>query len=510
MISNNDGAAIAKKRELDTLEDEIRRRHCLPHLYAFPLYEWQLNFLKSRHKFTVLCAPNQIGKSAIQIIKCIRWATEPKLWPKLWKSSPTHFWYFYPDSDLATEEFNLKWIKKFLPRDEYKDHPQYGWTETYGDKRKIYCITFNTGVVVYFKTYTQKVDKLQGSTLYASFGDEEMPMTHYDEVLMRLEHEDGYFHLVYTSTLDEPFWADVVNEGTLDDEDAYVQQVELKDCLKYVNSDKPTPWTQEKIDARTNRLSSQDEVDRRVHGKAGVSISGIKYDGFNRVRNYIPGHKLPKDWLVFSGVDIGAGGKSHKSAIAFIGVAPDYKQGRIFFTWREDFKRTTAGDVLVEYRKFKYVDLKVLPVMQSYDWAAADFGTMAQRSNEAFTPADKSQQRGEDLLNTLFKTGMLKIYHGYDSHKLVEELEKLKKDTKKSNAKDDLIDAVRFAVARVPWDYETLIGKEEKVEEDPYEGMTDRERSYEQMKRGDTTDIGPLIDEYDEANYLYGVANDEF
>lgn len=114
-----------------------------------------------------LCANNQGGKSSVQIIKAIIWATDKSLWPGLWRITPNMFWYLYPDFNTANVEFETKW-KKYLPKNEYKDHPVYGWTEKYY-QGKIHSITFNSGVIIYFRTYNQDVQNIQASTVFACF-----------------------------------------------------------------------------------------------------------------------------------------------------------------------------------------------------------------------------------------------------------------------------------------------------------------------------------------------------
>jgi len=68
--------------------------------------------------------------SSIQIRKCIDIATNPELWHSMWPEAAaanSHFkpviWYLYPNQDNVKEEFEEKWIKEFMPRGEYTDHP---------------------------------------------------------------------------------------------------------------------------------------------------------------------------------------------------------------------------------------------------------------------------------------------------------------------------------------------------------------------------------------------------
>lgn len=117
-----------------------------------------------------LCTRNYLvtHNSSTQIRKCINWATNPKLWPKIWDSKPNTFWYLYPSKEVATIEVLQKWVKEFLPKDEFKEHSQYGWDLEKRD-RWVWAIHFKTGVSVFFKTYRQDPQMLQAGTAWAIF-----------------------------------------------------------------------------------------------------------------------------------------------------------------------------------------------------------------------------------------------------------------------------------------------------------------------------------------------------
>ena len=119
------------KTMVELLEKKQTIQDMLPHLYGTDWYNWSLKFFHAKDRYMCLNAANQIGKSSTQIRKAIHWATETKLWPKLWKKKPTQFWYFYPDSDVATIEFNEKWVKEWLPRGEMQEHAKFGWRAIY-------------------------------------------------------------------------------------------------------------------------------------------------------------------------------------------------------------------------------------------------------------------------------------------------------------------------------------------------------------------------------------------
>ncbi len=117
------------------------------------------------------------------------------------------------------------------------------------------------------------------------------------------------------------------------------------------------------------------------------------------------------------------------------------------------------------------------PVQRVYDHQARDFYLVSSNAGLPFTPADKSRTSGENMMNTLFKLGMLVIMDG-DSElsKLVVELTSLKVDTPKTRARDDFYDALRYALMGVPWDFAGVAGE---IYE-PIEGDKD-ERSEEQI-----------------------------
>jgi phage terminase large subunit-like protein len=95
-------------------------------------------------------------------------------------------------------------VELFLPRGKFKDDPVYGWKE---EKKQgdIVAIHFNSGVHIFFKTYSQNAEDLQSGTCDAIFCDEELPEELY-ELIARLNATDGYIHMVFTATLGQDFW----------------------------------------------------------------------------------------------------------------------------------------------------------------------------------------------------------------------------------------------------------------------------------------------------------------
>lgn len=446
---------------LALLEADRARKKLLPHLFGFPWYKWSWEFFTSRERECYLCAGNQLSKSSTQIRRVIHWATEPSLWPELWptaSSTPNLMWYLYPNKDVADEEWNLKW-SQFMPQGAMKDDPQYGW-RSYKKDGKIYKIVFNTGMTIIFKTYSQNVHDLQTGTVYAIACDEELPVSLLSELVARLNATLGYFPMAFTATLGQDYWRRVI-EGEGEEEErvhAKKWQVSIYECQTYITGE-PSPWTKEKIEAAERSCKDEAERQRRLHGKFVIS-GGLKISTFNRAKNLYRYSEqfetgVPPNWFVYAGVDIGSGGeKGHPAAIAFIAVSPCMRMGRLVKAWRGDGIVTTAADILEKYLEMEQ-GLKVS--LKTYDWQCKDFFNIASRKGIAFTPAEKNREAGFDKFNTLLKAGMLKFnIECPEQQKLVTEILTLQEHTNKRDAKDDLIDAVRYALMPINWDFTVL------------------------------------------------------
>jgi hypothetical protein len=393
------------------------------------------------------------------------------------------FWYLYPTLEVATVEFHEKWVKEFLPKGEFKNHPKYGWTEEYRAK-KIHCIRFNSGVTVYFRSYAQDSEDLQTASLFAIFCDEELPIELYPELNARISAASirGYWHMCFTATIGQEQWRLTMEErGTKHElfKKAFKLQVSLYDCKKYMDG-KPSPWTDEIIQETVDACATDAEVQRRVWGKF-VLDEGLMFSSFSKKGNVTKSHALPKNWTIWTGIDYGSGGKTgHPASIVFLGVSPDFTQGRVFKAWRGDKIETTAGDILDQYTRMKG---KMKPVGEFYDHQHRDLYTVAQRRKPAIPlqKAEKGQDVGISTMNTLFKLEMLKIYEDdqdTEIPKLVQELMAVRTETPKPKRKDDLCDALRFAVAKVPWNYAAK--KAKKVVDDS--NLTEREREWNRQK----------------------------
>jgi phage terminase large subunit-like protein len=466
---------MEKKQELEARRLEFKNG--LPHLFGFPWYSWAKAFFDSINKMNLLVAANQISKSSTQIRKCIHWATETKLWPRLWPTVPRIFWYLYPSKEVATVEFEKKWVPEFLPQGVFKDDPKYGWDVEYQGKF-IHCIHFRSGVTVYFRTYAQDISSLQSQTVAALFADEELPEDIYNEINMRLAACDGYFHMVFTATLNQEMWRRAM-EGVGDAElfpDAFKQTVSMYDCLTYLDGT-PGHFTEARIKRIEATCQSDTEVQRRVHGKF-VTELGRKYASFNPAKHYVKPFPIPFDWKTYEGVDVGSGGQNHPGALCFIAVRPDCQKGYVFHGRRVDGVITTAGDILDAHNALlNELPARHRPTLKCADPRAKDFHTLAERAGEPFQRAETSHEFGEATVNTLFKSDMLYLFDTPEIRKLGSELVGLQKSTPKEKAKDDFCDGLRYASMLVPWDWSAVKSRPEDDEQGEDDGLAQRKKT---------------------------------
>lgn len=504
-VSQRQAEILAKRQEIID---------CLPHLHRFKWYQWAHDFFHSMNRMNLLCAANQVSKSSTQIRKCIEWAGNTTLWPKLWKEPPRQFWYLYPTKEAVKMEFETKWVPEFMPRGKYEaEHPTYGW-KPIKDHGDLAGIRFNSGINVYFRTYSQDVQHLQTGTVNAIFCDEELPEGLYDELNMRLAAVDGYFHMVFTATLNQLFWKMAI-EGKGDNEkwpEAFKQQITMYDCQVYMDGS-PGAYSEAKIQRIIASCKSETEVQRRVFGRF-VTEQGRKYPQFEGTRHYIKPFDVSSHWKRYSAVDIGSGGEGHPPAIIFVAVRPDNRYGVVYRGWiGNDGRNYTNGDIYQKYCELRGSD----PILeQRYDQQARDFRTITDRAGESFLGSDKRHDRGEDVVNTLFKNDMLFIFDIPDLQALGHELSQLMLDTPKKKAKDDYCDALRYCVVTIPWDWECLVGKKSETEKeiDMSRPLTDDERValelaerrglfVDELRPSGDTGWGELVAELEEWNDRY-------
>lgn len=355
--------------------------------------------------------------------------------------------------------------------------------------------------------------------------DEEMPLEFYDELMFRLTATSGIFTSGFTPTLNQLFWKQAM-EGNKVLPRALKLTVSMYDCLKYEDGSPSRVMTLDKIREAESKCKNDTEKQRRIWGRF-ITEEGRTYYAFDFDKHVVPPKKIDK-WYIYAAVDYGSGKdpnvepgkkkKNHPAAIVYLAVRHDYKKGAVYRSWRGDNVKTTAGDVFN-----KYVELsKDVQVTQAcYDAAAVDFGTIATRSGVSFVKADKQRDTGEDLVNTLFKHGMLEIFDDDpENMKLAGELLHIMISNQAGDAKkdDDLADALRYACKLVPWDLSVInekIKEELEAKDEPPRPMTEQEFQAMQIKLRRGEDIGgpqpdtaegwsELESEFDHWNSEYG------
>lgn len=461
-----------------SLKAELRSR--LPHRYLFKHYSWSETFYNNvTHKVQFLKGCNQASKSSTCIRKAIEWATNTKLWPELWPTTielgakPNLFWYLYPDAKSTAAEVATKWMQ-FLPKFEWDEHPQYGWrfmpkSLTGG----LTVIEFRTGIQIWFRYYSQDVQHLQSSSVFAIFCDEEIPPELTPELMARTNAVNGYFHMVWTPTTNHEHWR-LTMEPKAEEvpispyPQAWKRNFTLYDCVKYADGTQ-SPWTLERIKQTEAKYGTWEEVQRRVHGRCITMHSERTVPTFSSGKHIIPPFQLPRNWLIYAAIDHGKGVRlqkrgnvyhnavkiNGKASVVFLAVSPDYSHGVVFKSWRGDGVETEANDTLSKYVEMK-ADLNVTEAC--YDGAAYDLGTIAKRANIPLTTAKKDKGKGYQIMRSLFSAGMLHIFGQDDENgKLAVELENLLNID--SEQPDDMVDALRYVVMMIPWDFTKISDK---------------------------------------------------
>lgn len=440
------------------LSEEEKRKY-LPHLHAFPLYKWSHDFIESDNKNQFLCAANQISKSSSLIRKAIHWATETDLWPKLWKHKPTTFWYLYPSKDMATTEFSEKWVKLFLPKKELKLHPKYGWEEKF-QYGTIHHIEFNSGITLYFKSYEQSVTALQGTSVDFIGCDEECPVKYFPEINARRFATNGYFCNVFTATLGQKFWYDTIERVGHSDErfkSAFKRQVSMYDCLKYYKSKEKTPWTKKRIEEVIESCENESEVQRRVFGRF-ILDRNILYGSFDKAVNFVD--KLP-DLLTHERYLSVYIGKENMTGIVQFAVNPERTE-----VYLENYfqKVMNPVDLFLDVRILK----KNKEVLGQYiNESANDFIEISASAGEGFIPTKLSVDGTEKLVNSLFRTGSLKILSTLPSKdSLLFQLESMKlKDVSTDYDGFEILGALSTGLDNLRFNFKRIIdGREKEVE----------------------------------------------
>ncbi len=340
----------------------------------------------------------------------------------------------------------------------------------------------------------------------------------YPELVFRLADTDGHYHMVFTATRGQLMWLRAM-EGQGDEElfpDAHKTQVSMFDCQTFMDGT-PGRYSIAKIKEIIASCQNQTEVMRRVYGKF-VRESGRVYHQFDPLTAFMVPRPIPHSWNIYSAIDNGSGADSgHPAAYSFIAVRPDNREAWVFGGWRGDGIETAAGDVV---GRWDVAREGRQPVVTAYDWSAKDLETIARRQGITLTKAEKSHDTGENIVNTLFRYGMLKIFDTPELRKLGSECLTVMHETPKRKRLDDLSDTVRYAVCEIPWDWTAIQGKEseEDVAKKKEERLwTDAEqaREDERTRRGEARGRPPdeaeapgwdesLAREIDELNEQYG------
>jgi hypothetical protein len=466
--------ARLKLQKLEQLEREAEVRRKLPHRYMHKFYPWAREFFDDwKHRKQVLNAANQLGKSSTCIKKLIECAISPETWRERWPElpagqKPAQWWYLYPTREICHLEFEEKW-RPLLPKYP-EDHPQYGWKYT-KQKADGGCISFNTGINIYFKAYAQGATNLQGSSVYVCACDEEVVVDVLPELQMRVNATNGYMFFVFTATLGQDFWRRVVEERSKWP-DARVWQIGLYDSQKYEDGT-PSAWTDAKIRATIDACANEAQVQNRVHGKFVVEEeAGRRVPTFDPDLHLIPYRRLEAgDYFYYAGLDYGSGSRSgHPSAITITAIHKSMRHGYITHHWRGDDIETTCEDVI---RKF--VDMRASCanfVTGRYDFSARDMGTIAARMGMPLEQAMKSVESGANVVSVLFKRNALLLMTPNeqsrrdgipDDHmqqaKLSSEMVKLRVGANKRThhtENDDSYDSARYCIVSMPWAFDQL------------------------------------------------------
>jgi len=314
--------------------------------------------------------------------------------------------------------------------------------------------------------------------------------------MFRVAATKGYFSMVFTATKGQELWRRAMEPREGEEEalpTAWKRTVSAYDCLEYVDGRK-SPISLEWIAHMRSLCKNDTEVQKRIYGRF-IKAEGRVYPAFDMLKHVKGHHVVPDKWHIYAGVDIGSGGAedeeyngavkkpAHPSAIVFVAVKPDYSEGRVFLGWRGDGVKTIAGDVFDKYQDMVAAN-KIVVTQSAYDYAAADFGTVAQRNGVYFTKAVKNREDGIGIINTLFNKGMLYIYDSPELMKLANELATLDTFTDKRHAKDDFCDALRYAIIQVPWAFEGRDEANDRREETDAERRLRERREFYDGKNG--------------------------
>lgn len=328
-------------------------------------------------------------------------------------------------------------------------------TQEKSQKEKVYCLK------------SKHLPEFFANGILVHNCDEELPIALLPELQMRVNATNGFMFFVFTATMGQKFWRDVVENKT-QWPDARIWQVGMPDCMFYEDGT-PSMWTKDRINAAIKGCVSENEVQRRIYGRF-VLDSGLMFPQFDLDKHVRPYHPVPKDWQVFAGVDYGTGGKAHPAAIVVIAVNPAYNQVRMIRFWRGDKIETTAQDIVDKYCEIT-TGLEVVTAYYDYGPGGRDMGTIANRLGLPFAPADKGVESGRGVVQSLLKSDALILYESDEpgmqeclqTRRLVEEfMTATIRVDKRTMKNDDGLDALRYALSKIGFDWDSMTFSEQE------------------------------------------------
>ena len=366
-----------------------------------------------------------------------------------------------PDLNTLKEEFREKWLP-LMPRIP-EDHPLYsvyGW-EVQMDKGAPSKIFFNTGVTLSFRTYEQRTQNIQASTVDMITIDEEGPEEKYGELQARLTATDGIFNQVFTATRGQQYLYRAMEKIGQPDEvfkGAFKRSISLFQCLEYVDGDKNTPWNEAAIKKAIEKYGGNElEIKKRIYGRF-ITTAGRAFYAYSPQRTDIPSFSIHRGLEIICAVDPGTGGALNHPA-AIVTVAADYERNTatLLNCWRGDGVETTSNDILRKYQDMTE-GLRVSAIV--YDSAARDFFLTARGEvdDTQLIPADKRREDGIERVNSYLEAEAFRIplakpfgvkwYSEENIGRLRDEFRtvvKLEGTGKKNLMIDDLTDCLRYA-----------------------------------------------------------------
>jgi len=196
---------------------------------------------------------------------------------------------------------------------------------------------------------------------------------------------------------------------------------------------------------RAKRTLPKAIFERRYEGKF-TRLEGLVYPEFDEEFHIVEPFTIPKDWLLFGGMDFG-----HSVPTAIVCVARD-PSSNVFYIYKEFYRPEVLLKTISEWlhnEKLKYV----LADTQS----AQDIAELKlQYANKEVMEADKALEVGIQRIRTLLEDGRLKIFRDrcpnlvneiLSYHYKAPDEDKQDKDTPVKKH-DHAVDALRYAFSR--------------------------------------------------------------